>query len=489
MTTGSQQTQNKAQVTLFCIMAVFASLLFYTRVFGQTVLYESYEQGGEINYVFPGGGTPDLLIGTFEVETPIFMDTSAQIGLYIKPHSYGNAGGFTYGIASSTTAYASHDFICDLGVSSQLDLVLNVSNRVDENPSSCGVWLVPGHTYGIYVSPSSSSHDFEVISDPFGLIYYGYLSWDGDYAESFNEQAGATRIVSVDPELNEVIATSTTAQLRADIYINPLDYKDEMFLRFRYIRNQDLQAQVANTSVLWTEIDEDITQDEASVITTDVSLLETGIYSYQVEVRVPSVINQALTWFNLGNIYDPGLIVYRYGQFTVVEPTALDQYIIDMASSTTALLNDPGVFEDIQDNCNPISGFDAMACITALIVPNNQQINTVFDTLQDYVLTKAPVGYVTRLVAIMGEEATTTLPMATITLGDNSFLGETSYSVDLGGIIADAGDILAGFSTDSGVIDAPHETMWDLVNPIVELIVYLGLFLIIIRGVIYATHR
>jgi len=460
-------------------------MAYAPRVSAVEVYYESYEQGGEL----PFSPTPPdnaRLMGTFEVPAPRLFDSSVYIGAAVKVDFWGNAGGFQYIIASSTSTYANfNDRIWQTENQPQAGYPMGVYHFTELPGQSAGVpvWLLPGHTYGIYLVPDSGNTVASIEADPFDLIYYGYLSWDGDYGATFNQNAGLTRIVSVDPELNEVIATSTTAELRADIYINPLDYKDEMFLRFRYIRNQDLQAQVANTSVLWTEIDEDITQDEASTITTDVSLLETGIYSYQVEVRVPSVINQALTWFNLGNIYDPGLIVYRYGQFTVVEPTALDQYIIDMASSTTALLNDPGVFEDIQDNCNPISGFDAMACITALIVPNNQQINTVFDTLQDYVLTKAPVGYVTRLVAIMGEEATTTLPMATITLGDNSFLGETSYSVDLGGIIADAGDILAGFSTDSGVIDAPHETMWDLVNPIVELIVYLGLFLIIIRDV------
>jgi len=466
-------------------MVVFASLLFYTKSYAQVILYESYELGGGINYTFPGGGNNSMLIGTFEVPYPLFYDSSGWLGVGIIPTSYGNAGGITFGIASTTSSYTGNgDMIWTFDEVQQVDLTVGVPNFKDiTQDSGGGVWLLPGHTYGIYAIPSSSSHVFEIESDTFDLIYYGYLSWDGEYASIFADNAGLTRIVSVVPTLNEVIATSTSAQLSANIYINTLDYKDEMFLRFRYIRNQDLQAQVANTDVLWTEIDEDITQDESSTISTNTSILETGIYTYQVQMRVPSVINQALTWFNLGNIYDPGLIAYRYGQFTVVEPTALDQYIIDMASTTTALLNDPGVFEDIQDNCNPISGFDALACITALIVPNNQQINAVFDTLQEYVLTKAPVGYVTRLVAIMGEEATTTLPMATITLGDSSFLGETSYSVDLGGIIADAGDILEGFSTDSGVIDAPHETMWDLVNPIVELIVYLGLFLIIIRDV------
>jgi len=258
-----------------------------------------------------------------------------------------------------------------------------------------------------------------------------------------------------------------------------------MFLRFRYVRNQDLQAAVANTSLLWHEVDVDITNDESSDLSTVVPLLEEGIYTYRVEIRVPSIINTALTWFNLGNIYDPGLIKLSQTQFTVVEPTILDQYIIDMASTTDALINNPGLFEDIADNCNPISGFNALGCLTALFLPNQQQLDETVTTMRDYILTKAPIGYVTRLVDIMGSEATTSIPLIEVHLGSSSFLGETTYSVDIQDILEETGEILDGTNTNGGLVEASETlTFWEFVSPKIELLMYLALFLMILKDIL-----
>jgi len=193
-----------------------------------------------------------------------------------------------------------------------------------------------------------------------------------------------------------------------------------------------------------------------------------------------------LGWFNLSNIYDPGLINQSKTNFIVVERTNLDQFIYDMATSTQALLSDPGVFNDIQENCNPISGFDALGCLTALFIPNQTQLTYAISNLQNQVLTKAPVGYVSRVVTILNDSATTTLPAISYTFGGTALEGET-IGFDFETIVSESTEIL----TTEWVSDQEEpQTIWDIFMPLWELLVYAFLIIMVLNEVVglYGHH-
>jgi len=295
-----------------------------------------------------------------------------------------------------------------------------------------------------------------------------------------------TRIVSVSPADQEVVATSTTFSLSASIYINEAEYEDDMYLRFRYVRQDDLQAAVACIDCLYTVIDVPIDHFGSSLIEATTSITHIGEHLYYVEIRKPSVINQVLTWFNLGNLYDPQLIRRSSTRFIAVERTNLDQFIYDMASTTAAILSDPGVFEDVAESCNPISGFDFTQCISGLLVPNASQLSVAVNTLQTQVLQKAPVGYITRLITILNGSATSSLPAISYTFGSESPLAGEVVSFDFNDTLASANGIL----TEDWVSNqAEPMSIWDVFMPLWNVLVYAVLVFMMVSQITGLYHH
>jgi len=467
------------------LLICFFGFIWGTSAEAQTVLYESYEQGGEINAV----GSTDELIGSFTVPTYMLFNSSADsyVG-FIGTTNNTPTGASTLQIyiASSTSgASFPSDSLATYGDVSTTGLVPGESEFYERTITGGNTWLIPGNTYGIYLNSGNVANDVSVDADGSSLIYYGYLSWDGIY-DGFSTIAGRTRIVSYQPENATTTASSTPVTLSANLFINEIDYTDDLFLRFRYVRQENLQASVANQDVITTVIDLPITQSGFSTVstTTDGNLTE-GEYLYNISIRTPSTINTILNWFGIGSIYDPTVVLEQQTRFIVGARTQLDQYIYDMASSTSYLLTNPGLYTDIEDNCNPISGFAPLACVTALIFPNQTQISDSFTFLREAVLNKAPVGYITRMIAILGTEATTSLPVLNVDIADGRPL-EGEYGWDPNPILATASTILTDdFSTADGVLDTHGEdqNIWDVMMPWLTLIGYLGLMIKIFHDV------
>lgn len=476
-------SNKKLSTGIFLLIGVFANLVDAPRVFAETtVLYESYEQGGEITTNVAGGN--GTLIGTFTPETNLFFDNNS--GVYVgiswknetivchaSPH-------FSVGVASSTTAYSNTALWATKDYFHSHDQY--AFDEMTSDSGSPGVQLIAGHTYGIYAFPNCGGGvNMKIRADSSNLIYYGYLSWDGNYGPSFSEISGRTRIISVVPVDDAVVSTSTPVTLSADIFVNESDFDEDMYLRFRYVRQQNLQTAVACIECLYTNIDVPISTANGSTISEDTSgILTGGEYLYTVEIRNPSLLHNILGWWGLGNLYDPGMLAESHTSFIVGERTALDEFIFEMASTTQALLTDPGIFEDIQDNCNPISGFDALGCLVALFIPNNAQLSTSMNTSKEYVLTKAPLGYVTRTVSILSNSATTSLPNISYTFGTGSPLEGEEFSFNYTQIVADADQIL----TEDWVSNQEDpQNIWDIFMPLWEVLVYAFLLVMILKEV------
>jgi len=321
-------------------------------------------------------------------------------------------------------------------------------------------------------------------AQPIGYIVFTYAGGGSTSPSPDYEADLSTRVISIHPNEDDdgVQATSTDFQLWSLINVNIDDYvaDDDWFVRFKYIRQEDLQLAVANTDLLYTTVDVPITQwPNFEIIEATTTIDREGVYLYSVQIRTPSVINNILGWFNLNNVYDPGLVAEKSGQFIVGQRTTLDQYIYDMASTTSALISDPGTFSDVSDNCNPISGFSALGCITALLVPNQTQISSAVDTLKSSILTKAPVGYVTRVISIMTDSATTSLPDLNYTFGNGPLEGQ-EFHFEPNTLLASADTIIREDLVSDQ--DDP-QNLWDIFMPIWNTLLYAGLLMMIVSEV------
>lgn len=458
--------------SFFLLIGVFG---FVEPLYAQVNLYESYEQGGTIDI---DNTNPNAwyLIGSFQVLEPLLFspldDTYMGFRMY---SSSGSCGVQTY-VASTTDAVVLSG-LSELWSSDAISFnTSSTFQTVIRNPGlSSSNWLQPSHDYGIYVR-DTCTNNFSVESDSLDLIYYGYFSWDGDYGDTFNEIAGVTRIIDFIPENATTTATSTTFFLSASVYVNEIDYDDDMFLRFRYVRNEDLQSAVANKDVFYTTIDVPILSAGFSSVSTTTNVQSIGKYTYYLSIREPSALNNFLGWFGLGNVTDSGVFDEEDSYFIVVQNTYMDAFIEQMASSTAAIFENPGDLSANLDSCSPLGDFNIATCLTALILPDTLQVQALITTLRTNIFTKAPQGYVTRLIDILGNQATTSLPTISYTFDGNSPLTGETVEFDFAGTMAEASVIINDTWVSSS--DDP-QSAFEIIMPLWNLFVYFIMALMI----------
>lgn len=468
--------------------AIVGFLLFLPLSVGaQTVLYESYENGGEINV-----GEPSVrsFIGTFVLDTPTFFDnlSSTYVGIEWKNetafcHATGN---FKVAIASSTANYISGptlwetDQIFHAGTNYQFDTITNSSG-------SGGVWLMAGYTYGIHAITNCGSPFINtVVSDPSNLIYYGFLSWDGNYEETFLDISGRTRIVSVDPTSFEVVSSSTPFTVGAEIYVNESDFEDGMILRQK-ITQTNKPFTIASfvfpvlgiplpsfVQALFTDqgLTYDIEAFGSSSYSTTTDVITSGLHTLTTEILQPRP---------LSSIFGYGTVVMTTTYFVVGSTTISDQIFLGLADLAVTL-NDTATstFAQLTDSCNPLSGFSIVNCITALLWPSSGQIESAMAELEQKVLVKAPLGYVTRFVAILNDTATSSLPAIAYEFGASSPLSGAEMTFDFQEIM-DESSVILNTTLVSDRVDP--KTVMELFMPLWQVLVYAFLFFMIIKDV------
>jgi hypothetical protein len=111
-------------------------------------------------------------------------------------------------------------------------------------------------------------------------------------------------------------------------------------------------------------------------------------------------------------------------------------------------------------------------CFAYLLFPNPTEIANNTETLKNKVLTKFPIGYITRLYTILSSTGTTTIPVLSYTWANDGgpFSGKT-LSFDVDSIMVQAKGL-----TNEMTSNTDHKTVWDIFMPFVNL--FLALFLI-----------
>mgnify|MGYP003377685948 CR=1 FL=1 len=305
---------------------------------------------------------------------------------------------------------------------------------------------------GHYVS-GEDSFDMWVNYTSSGITYYGDILTDfnGLPDSELEALATTTRIVSVTSPLNYT-STSTSVTFSGSYYLSsddasipPPTWFVDPVLRL-FISDEGFGTTTKIISIPITVLDSIVT------FSTTTTLLDNYRYAWTVDLR--------------GNNNEP----LGSGKF----PDGSDfwQFTTGVFDPTNGKAFDLSV-------CNLLSGFSATDCLSNLIMPNDIAFSSEFEKAKSSYMRRAPWGYVTRFLEIMASTtATTSLPVISYTFGSSTpFFGSVgTISFDPFSSLASAGNIVNTAVSDQSV----QKTVWQIFDPVVNLIVYLTLLVLII---------
>ena len=204
----------------------------------------------------------------------------------------------------------------------------------------------------------------------------------------------------------------------------------------------------------------------------DVTATTTGMFDYSFIYQNFSTSTMDIFTFT-SQLYTPST-----DPFTgLTPPTIYDEV------STTTNANGIGVTQlptpaeidlAIAENCNPFSSFWSVAtCASYLFFPNPTAAANNVAILRDTLLTKFPLGYITRMYDIITAEGTTTIPALSYTWpSDGGPLSGATWTIDVDNYMAQAKTL-----TDEMVStnDDP-KNVWEIMMPFVN--IFLALYVL-----------
>jgi len=212
----------------------------------------------------------------------------------------------------------------------------------------------------------------------------------------------STRIDSVTPAGGATIATSTAFSFGVSGYISPDDLTSGTKIRITGSDNAYNQISSVYTAVTPQYNFEWIaTSTGAFSLSTTTSVTNVGNVNIVTSIESPSffILGWAIPYFNT-------TLVSTSTTFTVSTTTSLDN-VVQQFSDAYDAISVSGT--DIGSSCT-IVGFDFVACISGMLVPNTASLLPVFSSIRDGALGMWPIGYITRTAVIMSGSATSTLP-------------------------------------------------------------------------------
>lgn len=319
---------------------------------------------------------------------------------------------------------------------------------------------------------------------PLGDGYYWIrIDFNGDtYLDQYRRLGGVwshvgvdtdttTRFISVVPQ--NATTTATTTSVGSHLYVNENDYDSDIYLRVM-LENQSsvycfatgvaLDFQKCNQSgsfglSRWT-VDFPLVSGDNDVSTTSPQLM-LGRWTAKYVVYDPR-------FFGVWN----DVLISTTTSFLVSTSTSIDLVLQDVRASLAS------TSQDYFSSCNPISNWDFMKCLsgatTFLFIPQSNDIQETVDSLYNDFLTRFPVGYITRFVSILRSTASTTPPAISYTFGSSSpqMLQGLTYSIQ----IYDHFGELTTITSDDG----ENKNIWDIINPVIQVLVALGVLYVIL---------
>jgi len=250
-----------------------------------------------------------------------------------------------------------------------------------------------------------------------------------------------TRIISISPANNEVIATTTvngqegaTTTIAVQWYINS---EDISFIQGLEIQIQNIdQNYIYGTRLL----------SPYSVVSNIDPEIGAGSYSYEIWLpfggyKVSADIN---TNYLGGLINNPfaeqgnGLVasqddsnpLHQYHIYTVGGNTLISGLQQDINNQLEGILGATSTGATIQD-CNVLSGFNAGGCFAFMFIPSGEQISGFYNVVSNNIFSKFPLGYVWSVVTIFSDDTTEAIPIIQGTIKGTGVADGVSFSLPL----------------------------------------------------------
>lgn len=352
----------------------------------------------------------------------------------------------------------------------------------------CYYWIGFKTTGGITLRGSSVSTSFRTSSED-------HLSTSGNIRDMAFILNGTTtdtttHIISFSPEDGDVIATTTPTftpvTFTLSAYVNSADKTNVKGIRVT-LHNLDqndflLGALSSFSGGDVTLVDEEL--DAGLYSTTTSYSLFTGNYRLKACLERSFFGSSNFLFSLLNNVVEDSPDCLSH-QFVVGAPTflgTLSQNSFDEFNDFVNGLSATST-EALASTCNPLNdNFGIRECMTYFFVPDALALDDTVKSLKDGVLIHAPFGYFTRVATILSNTSTTSLPSYTVSVR----IGEDEYT----DLTFDPTDMLAGASAliDETTDPLYNKSFKDVLYPIVQLIVAIGVLLTIISDVL-GSHK
>lgn len=321
-----------------------------------------------------------------------------------------------------------------------------------------------GQDYLLKISENCNAIKWQLRLNSDSSAFYGAF-----YTDTYSESPlDVTRIITTVPEHASTTATTTSKSVGFTANIASGDYVSDGYFNF-YIRRDGISqfagpAMAGENGNIITKNPDAVSGFNTFSTTTALSVI--GKHTLHVEYRKPKTF--------IGIPFGYEIITATTTSFTVGQLNPFEQFQEDTASDLSDLIASSTA--SVADSCTPLSGsFGVGACLYALIVPTGSQMSDNIIVLRAI----PPWGYVFRTYDILAGNATTstsTMPTISYTTGTTSFIGATTFDFDPFGTLLDAGSIV---NTPSD--QEEQKTVWEIMEGVINLIVYLSLIFMIIR--------
>jgi len=293
----------------------------------------------------------------------------------------------------------------------------------------------------------------------------------------------STRFLAVEPENGSMVSSSTPFTIGATLYVAPDDYEDGMFFEVSFSPSAALTNGGGGLS--FTTLDGESHQSLRFPITASSTILNFATStSMGGGRRVGYYRIVSPTWFSAIPFFSTngpavGLagdtVVATSTSFTVGEDTYLDtlddqvtQGLLDLALTGTTSI------QLIQCD-NIFAGGGIGTCLLSLIVPSGETMKQAFQQTYQGILSRVPIGYITRFITILTATGSTMPPALSYTFGSSSpaTLQGLTYEVQLW----DHMDELESVRSDDG----QNKNIWDIVMPYFNVVVVFAVLFVILE--------
>lgn len=355
----------------------------------------------------------------------------------------------------------------------QYKIGLSIEDGSIQDSNTTGTGLCSGSfqpNVNIATDPDYDGEEFVFLSlySPNDVTFYGYVVFrkiqeDGTDAsdwvilsESELVLIDTTRIVRFIPAVDSTVATGTQ-EVGVEYYLNFDDWGEQNGYITFTLRGPGLSDEVVLRDV-------PVTTFGYGTISTTTNLLVPGAHDVTARLEYsPICFLGFCAFYEL--VSDSGNFYVQTATSTIVDSWR-SEFLAGFASTTAV----------ISSVCNPFSSnFGVGTCLTSLILPPGDVLVSEYETFKAI----PPWGYGFRFYDIASGNATTstsTLPTISYTSPSNSIFGVSTFSFDPFGTLQEASSIVNATSTS----DNP-QTVWEILQPIVYIIVYLMLIFMILH--------